>query len=205
MANVRDDVLRQGAVYTPVYMAAQWFDQQVTPRPHHRHLVVIRDLRDAAVSWYFSMKYSHGVINDAVAESRRTLDDLSMEEGLLFVIRERLRGMADIQRSWLHKPECRKLIIRYEDLVADEVGQFNQIFDFAGFDSDIVVRRVAIEAESFQARTGRARGVESVREHHRKGVAGDWQNHFTDRVKDAFKSMYGQTLIETGYESDLNW
>ncbi|MGF1641739.1 MAG: hypothetical protein ACFCUO_12385 [Rhodospirillales bacterium] len=39
----------------------------------------------------------------------------------------------------------------------------------------------------------------------RRGVIGDWRNHFTDAHKAAFKEQAGQALIELGYETDLNW
>jgi lipopolysaccharide transport system ATP-binding protein len=61
-------------------------------------------------------------------------------------------------------------------------------------------------ANRFERRAaGRERGSEDARAHLRKGVAGDWREHFTDRVKDAFKARYGGLLVATGYEQDLDW
>ena len=205
MSNVVDELLQPGAVYTPVYMPTQWFDKQITANPGHRCFVVIRDLRDAAVSWYFSIRFSHGLTSDFVAESRVKLNEMDIEAGLLQVVEQQVPVFANIQRSWLNRANSGVLLTRYEDLIADEHGQFNRIFDFAGLEPDPEKRRVAIEAESFQKRTGRKPGEEKVDAHHRKGVAGDWQNHFTDRLKDVFKEKFGQVLIDTGYETDLNW
>jgi len=39
----------------------------------------------------------------------------------------------------------------------------------------------------------------------RKGVSGDWQNHFSPKVKDAFKQTAGQLLIDLGFEDSLDW
>jgi len=39
----------------------------------------------------------------------------------------------------------------------------------------------------------------------RKGMIGSWTSHFTEEHKELFKLMYGQQLIELGYEDDLNW
>ena len=58
---------------------------------------------------------------------------------------------------------------------------------------------------SFEAVTGRKRGQEDVTAHQRKGIVGDWCNHFSNRVKDEFKKRFGEVLITTGYEPDLNW
>lgn len=210
MSNVCDDRLVPGGVYTPLYMATQWFDKQVTRSDNQKFFVVIRDLRDAAVSWYFSIKHSHKPINlksadDLMEDYRRKFNELSVEDGLLLVIEQRLPAFANIQQTWLRLPEQSMLLVRYEDLISDEHAQFNRIFDYAGFAADPEKRRAAIDAESFHKRTGRKPGEEKVDAHHRKGVAGDWKNHFSDRVKGAFKEKFGQVLVDTGYETDLNW
>lgn len=210
MSDVADSVLKPGGVYTPLYMATQWFDGQVTRTDDQKFFVVIRDLRDAAVSWYFSIKHSHKPIkskdaNDLMESYRIRFNELNVEDGLLLVVDERLSALANIQKTWLDQPGSSRLMVRYEQLIADEHGQFNRIFDYAGLEPDPQKRRIAIEAESFKNRTGRKPGEEMVDAHHRKGVAGDWTNHFSDRVKDAFKERFGQVLIDTGYEVDLGW
>jgi hypothetical protein len=57
-------------------------------------------------------------------------------------------------------------------------------------------------------RSGRERGQENYTlDHgkHRKGIAGDWKNVFTERDKAVFKEAAGNLLIELGYEKDDNW
>jgi hypothetical protein len=39
----------------------------------------------------------------------------------------------------------------------------------------------------------------------RKGIVGDWRNHFTPKVKERAKELIGEALIELGYEKDLDW
>ncbi len=39
----------------------------------------------------------------------------------------------------------------------------------------------------------------------RKGIIGDWKNHFTEEHKELTKKIAGQLLIEEGYEKDLKW
>jgi hypothetical protein len=41
--------------------------------------------------------------------------------------------------------------------------------------------------------------------HRRKGIVGDWRNYFTEELKVQFKALYGNVLIETGYEKNLDW
>lgn len=52
---------------------------------------------------------------------------------------------------------------------------------------------------------GRKRGEENQTHHYRKGIAGDWHNYFSPRVKDAFKAQFGDLVIALGYEPDSNW
>ena len=63
-----------------------------------------------------------------------------------------------------------------------------------------------VERNAFAVKTnGRVRGVESVGSHYRKGVAGDWVNHFSPGHKEYFKARHGELLVKLGYEIDQNW
>lgn len=58
----------------------------------------------------------------------------------------------------------------------------------------------------FEARArGRKAGEENKNSHYRKGVAGDWINHFTPDHVAAFKERYGDLLIRLGYEDGQDW
>ena len=39
----------------------------------------------------------------------------------------------------------------------------------------------------------------------RKGIQGDWKNHFSPRVVEKVKQIAGPGLIELGYETSLDW
>ncbi|MGA8688873.1 MAG: hypothetical protein WB662_02920 [Methyloceanibacter sp.] len=52
---------------------------------------------------------------------------------------------------------------------------------------------------------GRARGIEDACSHYRKGVAGDWVNHFKPQHKEYFKKNYNDVLLKLGYESTSDW
>jgi hypothetical protein len=58
----------------------------------------------------------------------------------------------------------------------------------------------------FEARSGgRARGREDVDSPVRKGVAGDWINHFSRCHAEAFDTQFGDLLVNLGYEQDSEW
>ncbi len=66
--------------------------------------------------------------------------------------------------------------------------------------------REVVLANRFEALTlGRLPGQEDLNSHERKGVSGDWRNHFTPRVTEAFKDRYADLLIATGYEHNHDW
>lgn len=52
---------------------------------------------------------------------------------------------------------------------------------------------------------GRRPGEEDPRSHYRKGVAGDWRNHFEPEHIDFFKARYNDLLLKLGYEHDPDW
>ena len=63
-----------------------------------------------------------------------------------------------------------------------------------------------VYANRFEKKAGgRSAGAENPKSHYRKGVAGDWINHFTPDHVRVFREEFGDALITMGYESDLNW
>ncbi|MEZ4703002.1 MAG: sulfotransferase domain-containing protein [Rhodothermales bacterium] len=52
---------------------------------------------------------------------------------------------------------------------------------------------------------GRTKGQENVNSHYRKGVHGDWKNHYNDEHIAYFKAHYNDLLILLGYEKDGDW
>jgi hypothetical protein len=63
-----------------------------------------------------------------------------------------------------------------------------------------------VHENRFETKTGgRKEGQELVTSHYRKGVAGDWANHFSDAHVDAFKARYNDLLIQLGYEHSPDW
>jgi lipopolysaccharide transport system ATP-binding protein len=169
----------------------------------HKKIIVIRDLRDTLISFYFSMKESHSIMDQKQAGVRQLLHKRTLEKGLQSLMKWLPRQVSPIQLSWLDEEEA--LHIRYEDLIADEQAAFARIIEYAALPVAPQRLEEIVHKHSFKTVTGRHRGTEDVTSHYRKGIAGDWRNYFTEQIKDTFKEHYGHVLIATGYESDLNW
>ena len=61
------------------------------------------------------------------------------------------------------------------------------------------------EKFSFENVAKRKPGVENKHSFLRKGIAGDWKNHFTYESKTLFHKFAGNEIIKLGYESDDSW
>jgi hypothetical protein len=201
VAHFKEDPIIPGRIYPTLYVSRDEFELVDVPENHIR-FVVIRDLRDTLVSRYFSLKVSHPVTVDIIAQRRSQLTNMSLEEGLLYVIRALGKGIARIQSSWLDSDE---LFVKYEDLIADEYTQFKRIIDHCQIKIEDARLREVVKKNSFENRSGRQKGEEDVQSHYRKGVVGDWRNYFTDNLKAEFKERYGEILIAAGYEANNDW
>ena len=195
--------IEAGKVYPTLYITREQFDSVKLPAQWKR-FVVIRDLRDTLVSMYFSLKHSHAVLHAKHRERRGALSEMSVEDGLIYLIESQLPPHAQFQWSWVASGEE---LLKYEELLQnDEEILTRVLLRGCRLGTSSARFREAIQATRFEAWTkGRKPGEEDVTSHERKGVAGDWRNHFTDKVKKAFKGWYGSVLIATGYEKDFNW
>jgi hypothetical protein len=199
----KNSPIQAGKVYPTVYVTKQQFDRVHLPANSH-HFVIIRDLRDTLISAYFSIKISHPILKSYLAEMRSILLVRSMEEGLIYLLDDWLRSSANIQLSWVESGEQ---LIRYEDLLEHDLEILEPLLiDKCRLPVSRERFREVVLANRFERLTrGRERGSEDITMHERKGIAGDWQNYFTEPVKRAFKLRYGGLLVATGYEQDLNW
>ena len=96
--------------------------------------------------------------------------------------------------------------ISYEQLSEDCEGALARILP--AYTNEPVERerlRATIEKFSFQKISGRQRGKSDPFSFYRKGIVGDWRNHFTRSAGEVFHQLCGQTLIDLGYEQDASW
>jgi len=194
--------ISMGQVYPTVYVTKEEFNTAILPEKWVR-FVVIRDLRDTLVSGYFSIKISHPPMGQ-IAEWRKILNEVDMEQGLLFLMNNWLPDSAAIQQSWLSGNES---LIRYEFLLKNDLEILTDIIlKQAGIPIPLHTLETAIISSRFENVTGgRQLGNENMNVHERKGLPGDWKNHFSENIKNAFKEKYGDLLIQSGYETNKTW
>jgi hypothetical protein len=94
------------------------------------------------------------------------------------------------------------VVIRFEDLTAGGSGALRRMFAHC----DVQVPADEVERllcdYSFERLSGRRRGEEDEAAHYRKGVAGDWKNHFNDRLRADFEAVAPGLVGRLGYRWD---
>jgi hypothetical protein len=180
------------------------FTRNVQLRGFH----VIRDPRDVVVSGYFSHLNSHPDAGWArLRHYRRHLKTLSKRDGLMAEI-EFSGVFIHHMLSWDYGRD-NILELKFEDLIANEAAQFGRILTFLGLlpgKIDIPELSLVLERHSFARLSGgRQRGEEDVHNHYRRGVPGDWRNHFETCHIDYFRKLYNPLLIKLGFESSEDW
>jgi len=183
---------------------------------------VIRDPRDVAVSAYFSHLHSHTTDDfPRLVEHREKLRRATKDEGLLLEIefrREEYRAMAEWDYSLPNVLE-----LKMEQAVREPQQCFRRIFAFLGlveggpsrpegYHNPHLTKLTAdklseiVDRNDFAKKTGgRKPGEEDVQSHYRKGVPGDWRNHFTEEHREYFQKNFNGLLMKLGYEKDDTW
>ena len=187
---------------TPIYI--DYRNYRAIPKPDSaRGFFVTRDPRDIVVSWYFSSMYSHRLMGD-LSDVRGTLADLDPVSGLRYSIRHLADfGVFDAQRSWLDSGDDDTVtVVRFEDLIGeDSFRAFRDLFDHCRIPIPDDELADMLDAYSFERLSGRAQGEEDPHTHFRKGVAGDWRNHFDAAVQEEFDHATGDLVAALGYET----
>ncbi len=173
------------------------------PKPeNYKTFFVMRDPRDIVVSWYFSAKNSH-VLIDPVPQMRLDLEPLNLRDGLIYII-NRLQefGSFDAQRSWMNVSEegDRIKIFYYEALAHDDKAFLQSLFEYLEITVSDAELSEFVERHTFSKLSGgRKPGEEDINSHYRKGQSGDWKNYFDNSVMSHFRQITGHLIEELGY------
>jgi hypothetical protein len=174
----------------------------------YRLLLMVRDPRDVVVSFaHYVTKspdhYLHRRYNAIGSDERLMTTIVGIPEPL---VPWRPEGLLDIGKlygvfaPWRKEPVNRE--VRFEDLIGLAGGGSRERQERA-------IRGVAghlglpLTAEQMRGVADHVFDVGSPT--FRKASIGAWKEHFTSDHVRAFKEIAGQTLVEWGYEKDLDW
>ena len=160
--------------------------------PDCKFIHIVRDGRDTAVSmWHF-------ILRTDVGKTLAKWGDFShfLESYASVWKKEVVSG----QQNGRLLGENRYLEIRYEDLLVESKSSFAGVLDFLDVDSQSETIQECLNASDFQSLSGgRLPGEENTESFYRKGVSGDWKNHFSEKDEAVFRDLAGDTLIRLGY------
>ena len=181
----------RSTIATTIYIDYEGFAS--IPKPaHYKAFFVMRDPRDVLVSWYYSSKFSHPLMGD-LGRVRQDLTRLSEPEGLLYSIDYLADfGLFAAQRSWagaaIKDPSV--LLVRFEDLIGEHaLATFAQLLRHCDMRVPDDGLEAILASYRFEELSGRQRGEEDRSAHYRKGVAGDWRNHFDETIDARFEKV----------------
>jgi hypothetical protein len=177
-------------------------------------VVCWRDGRDVMVSWYHQQLIAHEWNERQVRRSRRELplEDYGDVNGNLpaFIEYAFTRphsprfSWADFVRRWHDRKDATH--VRYENLRRDTAGELRRVvLGLTGQRLSPEEATAIAEEFSFERQAGRKAGEEDKRSFLRKGVVGDWRNHFSPEAKATFDRYAGDELILLRYERDRTW
>jgi hypothetical protein len=186
-------------------------------KPWYRRVVVVtRDPRDMYVSTYYhETQFERREKNPLIERWFRHDPSRPVHEDFALYLEAKLSHVThppfmlrEFVRSWRARPDA--VWTRYEDCLARGEAELLRVAEALGLPSDPERAREVVEANRFANRT-RARGKErrpgeaDARSFERKGIAGDWRNHFGRRACEVFERYEGESLRALGYESDASW
>ena len=177
------------------------------------HIMVVRDLRDVAVSVAHHIWDENSVLKHEHKDLYRMLG--SFDEVLLAVI-EGMRPYPSLierwerytpwlEKDWVMKVDFADLIERPEEMAKSilKYALYNAThllenrIGFVEFDQKTEVRLVEMMVESAAKKEQSAT--------FRKGEVGGWREAFLDHHKSAFKASSNDWLVKLGYEKDDSW
>ena len=205
------DLGRQiGTADVVLYRHARFFEPSELASRTFRGSHLIRDPRDVTVSGYFYHLWTDELWANVPLERfdgrsyREELNRVSRSEGLLLEIQLTAINQLKDMLAWDYdQPEF--LELRYEDLVADEMGQFERILRHYGLTDEAVRRGLDAVAEtSFRSVSGRKLGEVGERSHLRSGKPGEWREHFGPEHLELWDEIASDALTRLGYEEHMS-
>lgn len=185
--------------------------------PNFKNVVtVVRDGRDCIVSAYYYMLFKNEINRQFGVDRYRGIlqfedyDDIrsNLPRFIEYLNTDYRNGRfhfswSDFMDSWL---DTDVPYVRYEDLLVDAPKELMRITEaLTGTAISPERAEEIVEKYSFKRMSGRKKGQENKTSFVRKGIAGDWKNHFTLEACQMFDKFAGEQLIKLGYEKDHSW
>lgn len=152
---------------------------------------ILRDPRDVVVSTMYHGKRSG--FDDSLKPGSRDHSQVVSTATDNWVA-----GVMAVDKFQAQFPK-RVVEVRYEDLLADPMPSLKRLASRLGVSGDDAVLAEVIRSTSFEATTGRKRGVQDQTSFNRKGIAGDWQTELDQQTLAIIEEKCGALMRNRGY------
>jgi hypothetical protein len=187
--------------------------------PDSKLIFILRDGRDAAISHRFQTfidATQHLTNQDWAIRSdfERDPNPYLLGKRSVFTqqgIRSAAEGWVKNVLNTIHQGEMlfkdQFVALRYEDLLKNPIQVMNRLWIFLDLDvdrselKDLLQSELASNPDKVWQKQVAGELVSSLK----KGKTGSWRDLFTERDKEIFKEIAGDTLISWGYEKNLQW
>ena len=169
-------------------------------------IYLVRDGRDVMTSYYhYEYAYKRGQkifepgmpLKSRLHRARWKLQTTFVKSDFSQYLRKRGPEWGEHVMDWLESEQIS--IIKYEDMIENTSGALRALYTKLGLDAESTVIDKAVDVFCFDRMTGRNAGKEEKGAFFRKGVAGDWINHFSKDDEEYFESVSGAALKRLGY------
>ena len=178
--------------------APMCFKSHALPQPEYRRVVyLIRDGRDAMVSYYH---YLTGLQGGRPPDFARMVTE---GEGLF------PGKWHEHVEAWTANPHgAEMLVIRYEDLLSDGVGQLERFCAFVGIERERELLEKVAQNSTFRKLSAREKAGERASEKgpwdreatfFRKGKSGAWASEMPEAIQEAFLAEAEPMMRRYGY------
>lgn len=150
-------------------------------------VILYRDPRDTLVSSYFYNTKRKGTY----------FSDDGFYDFFLKYIQSHRQSYESIAIEWLRYGNL--FSIKYEKMVADTEREMTKLMEFLNVRTDIDLSTIISKYSFNKLSGGREKGEEDVTHHYRKGIIGDWQNWFDDRMEQIYMHEFGDIHYGLGY------
>lgn len=183
----------------------------------NKTILVIRDGRDVAVSYYHHLLLGNDRTPQSIINHYRSkvgfTDYENVKENLpefitflneKYTKRINRHRWSDFIETYLDKEDV--YIVRYEDMLQNGEEELKKALAFVGIDTiDDAKVSSAVNKFSFKNQAKRKQGEENKKSFLRKGISGDWKNYFTKESGLVFNKYNAETMKKLGYIESNDW
>lgn len=184
-----------------LYISYQLYEEIEKPDRYFT-LYILRDPRDLVVSWYYSMKYSHGLMGK-VHKHRANLNELNEDDGITYCI-DHFHLKLSFMKDWvLNCNDPNVVFLKFEDLVKNPSEILYKVFMENGYDIEKEKLSTILANYTKDAMRSKELAVkgqkDSDKSHYRKNSS-KWQDVFSDNHIEYFNKVNGDIVKILGYD-----